>query len=209
MLDLLGATAPLGALALVGLFRLLAMAVLALAELVDVRVAVARAVQQAQRDVEDQASRDAEDDLDGDDYEHPTCRRLMRDEDGDHLVRGREDDRHERAGSDHAPGVERRRHRREPALGQRAEQAAHHRSGGARTLDGLLHLMAREVLERLHGEVRHKEERHELERVYDGIGENVDEKIQGRLSFLPRARRRREGFGRTATSYQGRSDPSG
>ena len=127
-----GVTAPVAV--LVGV-PVVAVAVGALAELVDVRVPVPGAPRGAQEGVHGKPRHDAHHDLDRHDGEHPARRLLVRQEHRHHLVRGREDHGDERAHRDHAPGVERRRHGREPALGQGAQKRPHDRPGLARALD--------------------------------------------------------------------------
>ena len=156
---------------------ILAVAVCALAQLVDVRVAVTRAVKHAQGHVHQQAGNDAHDDLERQDAKEPGRRLLVRNKDRNHLVRGGEDNSDQGAGGDDAAGIQRGRHGREATLGQGAQDGAHHGAGLAGLLHGGTDVVACGVLQGLHGKVGQKQERDELKRVNDAFGQYVCEKI--------------------------------
>ena len=156
---------------------ILAVAVRALAQLVDVRVAVTRAVKHAQGHVHQQAGNDAHDDLERQDAKEPGRRLLVRNKDRNHLVRGGEDHGDQGAGGDDAAGIQRGRHGREAALGQGAQDGAHHGAGLAGLLHGGSDVVACGVLQGLHGKVGQKQERDELKRVNDAFCQYVYEKI--------------------------------
>ena len=84
---------------------ILAVAVRALAQLVDMRVAVTRAVKHPQSHVHQQAGNDAHDDLERQDAKEPGRRLLVRNKDRNHLVRGGEDNSDQGAGGDDAAGI--------------------------------------------------------------------------------------------------------
>ena len=155
----------------------LAVAVRALAQLVDVGTAVTRAVKHAQGHVHQQADNDAHDDLERQDAKEPGRRLLVRNKDRNHLVRGGENHGDQGAGGDDAAGIQRGRHGREAALGQGAQDGAHHGAGLAGLLHGGTDVVACGVLQGLHGKVGQKQERDELERVNDAFCQYVYEKI--------------------------------
>ena len=146
----------------------------------DVGMAVTGAVKKPQGHVKQKSCNDAKNDLNGDDREHAARRLLMGHEYRDHLVGGGKNNGHERSGRDHAPREERGRHGREAALRQGAKKCAHHRAGGTGALDRLSDFVAGEMLEGLHGQIGHKEERDEFEGVDNRVGKHVDKEIQCR-----------------------------
>ena len=155
----------------------LAVAMRALAQLVDVRVAVARAVKHAQGHIHQQAGDDAHDDLERQDGKESGRRLLVRNKDRNHLVRGGENHGDQGAGGDDAAGIQRGRHGREAALWQGTQDGAHHGAGLAGLLHGGSDVVTCGVLQGLHGKVGQKQERDELKRVNDAFCQYVYEKI--------------------------------
>ena len=158
---------------------ILAVAVGALAEVMDVRLGIAHMAHGMQHGVEQQSHNNTHDHLEEHDREQSTRRLLVGEKHGDHLVGGGEDHGNQRARRHHSSRVERGRHGREAALRNRAEKPAHDGTRMPCTGNEPLHASLGGVLERLHGKVGHKQKRHELKCVQHGVGYDVDKHIQG------------------------------
>ena len=151
-----------------------AVAVVLLAQLVDAQVLVV-AAQKAQHGVHDEAHHHADDDLRAHDLDDGRRRHLLGQEYGQHLVGGGEEHGEHGAQRHHAPGVERRRSRREPALGHRPQHRADDRARRAGMLDGLLGLSGGAMLQPLHRQIGDEQKRDQVERVLCRMLQHVRE----------------------------------
>ena len=141
-----------------------AVAMVLLAQLVDAQLLLV-ATGQAQHGVDDEAHHHADDDLGAEDLRDGVGGHLLGDEDGQHLIRRRQEHGEQRAQRDHTAGVERRRGCRETALGNHSQHRADDRARRAGMLDGLLRLARGAVLEPLHRHVGDEQKRDEVQRV--------------------------------------------
>ena len=150
----------------------------ALAQVVDVLVGVVCTVSGAKHQVNDQANNQTCDNLDAQNRKEALRGLLVSDKDRDHLVRRGKDHGNQRARCHDAAGKQGRRHSREAALRQGTQHRAHNRAGLTRALDRRLDLAAGKVLKGLHGQVGHKQERDELQRVKCAVGQYIAQKFQ-------------------------------
>ena len=164
--------------ALAGIAPMIAIAMVALANLVDVQVLVV-AMRRAHDDIHGKAKHHANDRLHAQYAEQNVNRHLLGDEDGKHLVGRGQEHGEQRAQPDDTPRVERGRRRREPALRHHAEHRAHGRArlaSAARWL--LLRLLPRLVLEPFHRKIGHEQKRYEIQRVEDRILQHVKRHVR-------------------------------
>ena len=150
---------------LAGVALAVAVAVIALAELVDAQVLFGT-MEQAKHTVERKARDDAHNHLRTQDSAHGGKGHLSREEDGDHLIGGGQVHSDERADRDDAARVERRRRGREAALGHNTEHRTNDGARLPRAFDGVLRLVARLVLEPFHRQIGDEQKRDKVECVF-------------------------------------------
>ena len=151
---------------LAGVTFAVAVAVIALAELVDAQMLFGT-MEQAEHAVERKARDNAHDHLRTQDSAHGGKGHLSREEDGNHLVGCGQKHSDERADRDDAARIERRRRRRKAALGHDAEHRANDGARLPRALDGVLRLVARLVLEPFHSQIGDEQKRDEVKCVFN------------------------------------------
>ena len=106
-------------------------------------------------------------------HRHGLHGNLLGEQQRQHLIGGREKHRHQGTQRRDATGVQRGRHCRKAALRHHAQQRANHGARSASALDGTVNAVARNMLERLERKVRHQQKRHQRERVFAGIEQNI------------------------------------
>ena len=131
------------------------------------------AARDAKAGIHEEAHDHADDDLRADDFENDVGRHLLGDEDGQHLVRRREEHREQRSQRDDAPSPQRRGSRGEAALGHYAHDGTDERPCRAGALNGSLGLPTRLMLKPLHGQIRDEQKRNDVKRVLDRVCQHV------------------------------------
>ena len=147
-------------------------------ELVHARVAAQRADQQVGGDARDEGYKD----LQPQDLEEQAGIDALGHQHGQHLVGSRKEHRRQRAQRDHAAGVERRRHSREPALRHHAQQRARHGPRRACATHDGVGTAARRMLERLERQVGYEQERHQPQRILQGMLDKMQHHMHRRFS---------------------------
>ena len=161
-----------------------AAASVALAQLVDAQMLFV-AAQRVQHGIRRKAHDHAHRHLDGQHLRNQGERRLLGDQDRQHLVARGQKHREQRAQGDHARGVERGRGGGEPALRHHTEQRPERRP----RLAGLAHRglarLAGMMLEGLHRKVGQKQKRNKLQRVEERMLARMQEYLHENLLSKP------------------------
>ena len=108
-------------------------------------------------------------------HRHGLHGHLLGEQQRQHLIGGRKEHRHQRTQGHDTTGIQRGRHCRKAALRHHAQQRANHGARGSGTLDGAVNAVARNMFERLEGQIRHQQKRHQRERVLAGVEQNINQ----------------------------------